>query len=251
MGKPNTQTPIDNLIPICEALPGWFSDHGEALAKELGEGIDGERGAQLGAALKGAQEAIVGEERDDTRVTLAQQELVKRTQTFVGALVASTRLAFKGDPNARSIVRDMAATAPSRIRSLKAATKALQRAVQGIEAHRAGLDAVVERAPRKLAQAAELLEAIGEHGKLDAREAIETRRAYRARQELVDQALDYVQEAHLAAEALELEHPELLEELRIIYNTHNPKPEPSSSTDGLLDGDAPDLNPPVDDDPEG
>ncbi|MEL6179188.1 MAG: hypothetical protein AAFS10_09545, partial [Myxococcota bacterium] len=126
--------------------------------------------------------------------------------------------------------------------SVKEAQKALQRAVAGIQVHQSGLDAKVERSARKLEQAQTLLDAIGEHGKLDARESIETRRAYRARQKLVAEALDYVQELHLAAEALELEHPELLAELRVIYHTHNSKPIAPSSADDLLDGEAPDLD---------
>ena len=184
MSKPNTRTPISNLASVCEALPAWFTDHSAALVKELGEGYEGGRGEQLGAELTAAQEHVVGEERDDTRVTLAQRDLVAQTQTFISGLVSSTRLAFRGDPNLHSIVRDMTTSAPSRIRSLKAAQKALQRATQGIEAHRAGLDATVPRSARKLEQATALLGQFGDHSKLSAREAIETNRAYRTRQDL-------------------------------------------------------------------
>jgi len=237
MPRPSLSTPIDRTIETARAVATWHDTYDDVAKAAHGPSWDGKAQCLSVATQLESTDALLARElRDDIDGTRLRGEAITTTQRFLRATLASAQLAFEGDSALDAILRDFAAEAPSRVRSVGAARKAVNRAIKAIETHQTRLDATVARSARHLEDARKVLDLLNAAGARDAREVIETRQATRAREEALAAALRLITLTQLAAEAMEVDQPEALADLFKLFDSTNPVPTSRSTGDDLLGG---------------
>jgi hypothetical protein len=229
MARPTVSTPIETVVAVLRSLVGWGASYDDELKLIFGAGHQTEEKAEkLADELEEEQQTFVREQREDVGLTDRRDAVVAETQMLVSSGAALARIAFSEESNVEKIVRDFAAEPPSQIRSPQAARRALTRLQAALEIHEkamrrklANVDAFKKRVDDVFTQLNEVAED-------DAVEAAETNAAQRRRDETRHEALTFMRNMQLAAEAVEFMQPRALGELHAIFDTHNPKRRPST-----------------------
>ncbi|MEL6180638.1 MAG: hypothetical protein AAFS10_16885 [Myxococcota bacterium] len=234
MPKPNIQTSPNAIVSILQGVPDWFSSHQEALSVELeeGEDIPGDA-ARLSETLEQAEGAFNREVKETKAAYTAMSDQVSQVPAFERSVRASVERRLNKNnsltPAARRrILADFRLGPPSAVRTVKSAKNRLDELNSALDVHGASIGTpsrvegwlqTIESSRKKLDTAAI---AIGRE-KQESGDAFEAREAARA------DAVAFIDDITLASEAVEINDPRVIENLRILFDLHNPSPGGGSS----------------------
>lgn len=224
MGAPNQYTSPDKIVLILLSIADWHIKHRELLQFVLGNEYNGDTKAQTQAEnLRKAEQDYQSNRRDEVRVTEEKHLLISKVQRYISSLQATVYVVFSKRKNAEKMVGDFVQTQPSRIRSENTASKSMQYARTAIIKSRESFDETFSRTELLIEQANSLIEGLDQIRQLETVESQETRTAKRERSDLIEKALDFIRETKMVALSVEYTSIEALRDLRIIFETHNPK----------------------------
>lgn len=239
MPRPNARTPISNLIAVLNGLVPWCDAHHDALAAALPDAdLNSSVCIALAARVQDAEAVVLGEQFDDKYVSTQATALFVEVRRFLKSTDASVQLALRHDARLSRVRDDLFQFAPSDVRSTRRARTALLRVLKALKTHSELLNTPHTNPDRRAEQAQAFLDQIAQHEVHKSGESAETARAYEARDQARNDAIQHIATLHLAARALEFDQPELFRELTALYDAHNPAPQRRKSDD-----DAPDLDP--------
>ncbi|QDG54663.1 hypothetical protein FIV42_29150 [Persicimonas caeni] len=245
MARPDYRTPVDVVLLVTRAVAKWYADHSDSLDDVIFLDADrAQRGDGLADALDAAESAFLGEQREDVALTNRRHEILGRAPTLVRSVRAGARRTFLGESNPEDKLNDFGTIAPSHIRSGPTALKALRRLSYGMNAHKDALGARLRDLDALHAEIDSLTEELESFGAEESTENSQTHTARRERDEARMACIDYIDEAVLDAETCERKYPQLLVELRGIFDLHNPSPsgggsQPQDDVEDVEDVDAP------------
>jgi hypothetical protein len=247
MSRPDKDTPIEPIVNILRATEKWSATHKDTLLEvdepEHLEGLSAE-----GDALEAASNAFEREKRDDVDLTPKRDALVVSVRQLLTATVAALRLVHqKAEPKVlRAVTRRFVQRAPSTVRSLDGAQRAMNRVVAACDATPS---AAGRNTPKLRAMAAVKLVEIKALQDDYARESQEYSQAAANLVARRASALARITLLQLAAEAVSFENMQPLDDLNAIFTALNPVAPSRSTGDDILEGDSDlgDLSDPDDD----
>lgn len=236
MSRPSIDTPIEPIVNILRAAEPWSATHKAALLEvaepEQLAGLHAE-----GDALEAAASAFEREKRDAVDLTPRRDALLVASRQVMTATAAAIRLSHRAaEPKAlRAILRRFVLSAPSHVRSLDGAQRAMTRVVAACDAtpHAAGKNTAKLRAMAE-ARSAEIKALQADY----AREGQEYSQAADRQDALRARAIKRIATLQLAAEAVSFEVMEPLSDLMAIFKAHNPTAQGRSTADDLLEDDS-------------
>ena len=236
MPRPTMTTPVETTVMVLRSSSSWAKEYDDHLRTIFGEDYDGEALAvELADALEEAESTYVQEQREDVGLTNRREAIVERTQRLVSSAVALATIAFSDEPNLDDLLGDFSAGPPSNIRSPQTARKALTRLEAAMAIHADAMSGRLANVEAFQEEMDEVIETFEEVREGDATESAETKAAYRERQEARENAVDFVRNLQLAAEATEFMQPAALENLHAIFETHVESRRPSVRDEDILE----------------
>lgn len=223
MARPGMTTPIEITVAVLRGMVAWGRAHAANLQTVFGSDFEpDERAESLAEGLESEHGAYVREKREDVGQTNRRQAVVKQTQRVVSSSLSLATIAFGDDDEFDDIRNDFSPIPPSHIRSIGAARKAMTQLFAAINIHGERMKQEVANFDDLEASMKEVAEELEEVSKTDALESAETDAARRKRQATRREAIDFIRDAQLAAEAVEFVQPEALEELHAVFDAHVP-----------------------------
>ncbi len=241
MPRPDADSPNEVIVNVLRASDGWCKTHKKALKEVLAASDLSGHGA-LADTLEAAHTQYEKEKRDDVDLTVTRDALLVEVQKFLASLVATLRLNnTKQDKPLtaaalRALLRRFILGAPSRVRSLTAAQRAINRVAAALAAEPSALAQTTSKFATKAAAFQTQIVALQADY---ARESQERSQASATYDTLRAAGLKRIAGLQLAAEAILIDDEIApLSALNAIFNVHNPAPRSSSTADELLESDS-------------
>ncbi len=232
MPRPDIYSPSDTIITITRALGDWHAAHAAVIEVELGE-LDGVAQARaLADDLDARQKAFDREQVEDKALTTERDGLLEDIRNFDRDVRASIERRLKNAvrnqgkedkvKGARAL-SDFIGAPPSDTRSAKAAKSRLDDIDTALAVHAAKIDA---KGPARVqgwradiaAFQASLVDITLRLGK----ESKETSDARDARDKVVADAIEFITDMDLGAQAVRSVSLAPLTAIQLIFETHNP-----------------------------
>ena len=237
MARPTITTPVETTVAVLQSMSNWADRYSDETETIFGDDYDAKGLAeQLADDLEQREETYVREKREDVGLTNRREDIVEKTQKLVSSGTALATIVFGEVSNLDDVLRDFAAGPPSHIRSPQAARKALTRLKAALEIHDEPMSETLANLDDINQQVSDTIAELDEVSATDATETAETKSAQRQRDELRRQAVNFIRNMQLAAEALEFMQPNALEDLHAIFDTHMPRRRPTVREEDLLEG---------------
>jgi hypothetical protein len=224
MSKPSSATPVVILLNILREIPRWYKEHRKALSEELGTGFNGEKQAKdLETKLEKSQETFQQEQGEDREVTDVRDTVVVEVRTLYRSVFSSVKRRAKKPGASKRMVSDFQIGQPSRVRSITQAQSFLKKLSNRIQLHQDALANDQDRTGTWL-QSIKVLDAKLKQLSADqTRESLETSQARKARNEVRELAVDFVDDMYLAAESVLDISEDPFNDLVHIFDTQNPE----------------------------
>ena len=253
MPRPKMTTPVETTVAVLRSASDWAATYANQLERVFRDGFDGETKAiELADRLEEAERTYVREQREDVGLTNRRNQAVEETQKLVSSGLALAQIAFRDADNLQDVLADFSPIPPSRVRSPARARKAVTRLEAALEIHKEPMAEVLANLDEFQGEVEATAQKLEEVADDDANESQETRSAKRERDAARREAVGFVHNFQLAAEAVEFFQPDALEDLHAVFETHNPTG-PTRTGDEELDEPSEDDTPerPVDSDAPG
>ncbi|TNE44712.1 MAG: hypothetical protein EP343_29050 [Deltaproteobacteria bacterium] len=224
MSKPNSATPVVILLNILREIPAWYNDHKKALSEELGSGFDGAKQAKdLETKLEKSQDKFQQEQGEDRDVTDDRDAAIVEVRTLYRSVFSSVKRRAKKPGASKRMVSDFQIGQPSRVRTITQGQSFLAKLGTKIQLHKDALAEGKDRTGSWL-QSIKALEARFQKVSADqTRESLETAQARESRNEVREQAINFVDDMYLAAESVLDISEDPFNELVHIFDTQNPE----------------------------
>jgi hypothetical protein len=236
MTRPNQKTPVEIIVMVLRSAGTWTQKHQALLEHVFGPDYSGgEQAADLADALERAETDYVKEQREDVAMSNEREAIVERIRRVVSSARALAELAFSDHADPSEILSRFSDTPPSLIRSPRSAQDAMAQLQAAMELHADAMAdrlANVESLETEIEDAARALDDVVATSAL---EAMSTKKAKRHRNILRKKSVELVRNLQLAAKASQYRHPYALEELQVIFTTHNPQRRKSAAPAGDRD----------------
>lgn len=235
MPRPNVDTPVETTVSVLRAAADWAREYAQQLERVFGDDYDGATMARaLAEQLESAEQTYERARREDTTLDDPVQTALADVREFIGEVLEQIREAFEDADNRDAMLNDFAPQPPDSVRSFEHAKRALAQLAAAVEHYeermrQARID--VGELQHKLVLTFGALEEAAEK---PATENEQTRAARRERDQLRQEAVDFVRNLQLAAEAVQLSQRDPLEDLHALFAKHGPPaPAPFGRTASL------------------
>lgn len=224
MSKPNSTTPVVILLNILREIPSWYKEHKTVLSEELGVGFDGEKqGKHFETQLDNAQDKFQQEQGEDRDVTDDRDAVIVDIRTLYRSIFSSVKRRAKNPGASKRMVSDFQIGQPSRVRSITQGQSFLTNLSNKIQLHKDALAEGKDRTGGWLKSINTLESRLKQVAADQTRESLETAQARKERNEIREQAIDFLDDMFLAAESTLEISEEPYNDLVHIFDTQNPE----------------------------
>lgn len=223
MARPSSTTPIETVLAVLRAMIAWAATHKNELNAVFGQHRDIEqRATELAADLDENQVDYTREKREDVGLTNRRNETVQQAQSLVASALSLATITFGDRDDFADIKNDFTDIPPSHIRSAPSARRAMSRLSAALDIHGDAMRDELANVDALEQNVEKVSDELDELANERATETAETAAARRKRQAVRLEAVTFIRDAQLAAEAIEFLQPEVLEQLHAIFDAHVP-----------------------------
>lgn len=233
MPKPTERTNPTIIETTLRSVAEWYEEHKEPLSVELEEDYDVPSVATALADALQQKASDFAREGKETKAVITQRDVViSRTHDFERSVRASARRRLKKnkaltDETRSRVQSDFNLGAPSGVRSVQDALQRLNDLETALTVHTNALSVGRNRVPEWKETIGAFRTQFEEIAVEMGKEKQETSAARQARDLTRVEAVEFLDDLALAAEAIVIDAPEALNSLNILFDTHNPPSTPT------------------------